>query len=106
VGQRIALTSLGSGSALTRGSDAAFRVIDRGRGRVALQAAGGKVAVKAGRSGEAETYQWVDLQRGDVLLLSAHRYVVTAAGVVSAGQAGPAPDRRDGSVFTWKVARQ
>jgi beta-xylosidase len=117
VGQWIALTSLGSGSALTVGSDAAFRVIDRGRGRVALQAAGGghvsvaadgKVAVKAGRVGEAETFQWVDLQRGDVLLLSlaTHRYVVTAAGVVSAGHAGPAPDRRDGSVFTWKAARQ
>jgi xylan 1,4-beta-xylosidase len=117
VGQWIALESLGSGSPLQVGQGAAFRVIDRGRGRIALQVAGGghvsvaadgKVALKAGSVGDAETFQWVDLQRGDVLLLSlaTHRYVVTTAGVVSADHAGPAPDRRDGSVFKWKVARQ
>jgi hypothetical protein len=117
VGQWIALESLGSGSPLQVGQGAAFRVIDRGRGRIALQVAGGghvsvaadgKVALKAGSIGDAETFQWVDLQRGDVLLLSlaTHRYVVTTAGVVSADHAGPAPDRRDGSVFKWKVARQ
>jgi xylan 1,4-beta-xylosidase len=100
---------------------AAFRVVDRGRGRIALQTAGGQfvsvggagktgeVTVKSGKPGEAETFQWVDLQRGDTLLMSlaTRRYIVAPRipGAVSADHPGPAPDRRDGSCFTWKPVR-
>jgi hypothetical protein len=53
------------------------------------------------------TFQWVDLQRGDTLLMSlaTHRYIVAPAtkGPVAADHPGPAPDRKDGSCFQWNV---
>jgi beta-xylosidase len=96
----------------------AFRVIDMGRGSIALRApdgglvsvegegAAGAVAVKrVAKPGDAQTFQWVDL-RGDILLLSlaTHRYlkVPAAPGPVSADYRGGTPDRKDGSHFTWK----
>lgn len=125
----IAITDLGSGNPLAvvdgklqsvSGAEkaTAFKVVDRGRGRIALQikdgryvsVAGegksGEVTVKSGKPGDAETFQWVDLQRGDTLFLSlaTHRYLVAPKdpGVVAADHAGPAPDRKDGSCFTWQ----
>jgi hypothetical protein len=95
----------------------AFKVVDRGRGRIALQTASGQylsagvigIGVTSAQAGDAETFQWVDLQRGDTLLLSltTHRYVVApkTPGPVTADHPGPAPDRKDGSCFQWKVAR-
>src|SRR5271157_502239 len=127
----ITLTDLANGNALAvadgqlrsaSGADraTAFRVVDRGRGRIALQTAGGKyvsvggtgkageVTVKSGKLGDAETFQWVDLQRGETLLMSlaTHRYIAAPkdSGAVSADHEGPAPARKDGSCFTWKAA--
>ncbi|WP_321470080.1 family 43 glycosylhydrolase [uncultured Paludibaculum sp.] len=110
------LTAAGAGKA------SAFQVVDRGRGRVALRTAqgqfvsvsgagkSGEVVMKAGKPGDAETFQWVDLQRGDTLLLSlvTHRYITAPKepGPVSADHPGPAPDRKDGSCFTWKPAQR
>ena len=99
-----------------------FKVIDVGRGRIALAAPdGGLVSVggegaigavivkKVAKPGHAETFQWVEL-RGDILLLSlaTHRYlrIPAAAGPVSADHQGGSPDRKDGSYFTWKVVRR
>jgi hypothetical protein len=92
--------------------------VDRGKGRIALQTKDGKyvsvggegksgeVMVKSGTPGDAETFQWVDLQRGDTLFLSlaTHRYIVAPkdSGAVAANHPGPAPDRKDGSCFAWK----
>jgi hypothetical protein len=63
--------------------------------------------LKSGKPGDAETFQWVDLQRGETLLLSlaTHRYVVAPkdSGAVAADHPGPAPDRKDGSCFAWKA---
>jgi len=97
----------------------AFKVVDRGKGRISLQTKDGKyvsvggegksgaVTVKSGKPGDAETFQWIDLQRGDTLFLSlaTDRYVVAPKepGVVAADHAGPAPDRKDGSRFAWKM---
>jgi beta-xylosidase len=133
ISQSITLTDLANGNALAvvdgklqsvagAGRATAFRVVDRGRGRVALQTAGGRyvsvggegksgqVTIKSGKPGETETFQWVDLQRGDTLLLSlaTHRYVVAprTAGAVAADHPGPAPDRKDGSCFTWRSVRR
>ena len=130
VSQPITLTDLATGNALAvvdgklqsvSGAEKAtpFRVVDQRRGRIALRTAGGQfvsvgaagkagdVTLKAGKPGDAETFQWVDLQRGETLLLSlaTHRYIVApkAPGAVGADRAGPAPDRRDGSCFSWKV---
>jgi hypothetical protein len=112
VGRRITLTSLADDGRLKVEKAEVFRVVDRGRGRVALQtptgtyvsvAADGVVSLKAGRPGDAETFQWVDLQRGDVLFLSlaTNRYLVMAGGSVKGDHAGPSPDRKDGSCFRW-----
>jgi hypothetical protein len=131
VSQSITLTDLANGNALAvvdgklqsvsgAGKATAFRVVDRGKGRIALQTRDGKyvsvagdgksgeVAVKSGRPGDAETFQWVDLHRGDTLFLSlaTHRYIVAPkdSGAVAADHPGPSPDRKDGSCFAWKSA--
>ncbi len=109
-------------SVAPRSEAAVFRVVDRGQGRIALQASNGMyvsvggsgqagdVTLKAGKPGNAETFQWVDLQRGETLLLSlaTDRYVVAPAtgGAVAADHAGPSPGRKDGSCFTWKLAQK
>lgn len=117
-GRRITFSNLADGNALAISGASVFRVVDRGRGRIALQAASGafvsvagtgkaaEVTLKSGKPGDAETFQWVDLQRGDTLLLSlaTHRYMVAAApGGAAADHPGPAPDRKDGSCFSWKA---
>jgi xylan 1,4-beta-xylosidase len=128
--QSILLTDLANGNALAvvdgklqsvggSGKGTAFRVVDRGRGRIALQTKDGKyvsvgaegksggVTVKSGQPGDAETFQWVDLLRGDTLFLSlaTHRYIVAPKqeGAVAADHPGPSPDRKDGSCFSWKA---
>jgi hypothetical protein len=117
-GRWIAFSSLANGSALSVENAAGFQVIDRGLGRVALRSADGKY-LSAGPAGElrmaqakpamAETFQWVDLQRGDTLLLSVvtHRYLIVppAGGPATADHPGPAPDRKDGTCFRWRVVR-
>lgn len=132
IAQSITLADLGSGNALaavdgklqsvsSSGAATVFHVVDRGKGRIALQTKNGRyvsvagegksgeVTLKSGRPGDAETFQWVDLQRGDTLLLSlaTHRYIVAPKepGAVAADHPGPEPDRKDGSCFAWKVAR-
>jgi xylan 1,4-beta-xylosidase len=124
IGQSITFADLATGNVLAAqggklqsvtAKGTAFRVIDRGRGRIALRAPDGKyvsvgaeVSLKAGKPNDAETFQWVDLQRGDTMLLSlaTHRYlaVPSAGGPVSAYHAGPSPDRKDGSGFSWKLS--
>ena len=130
VSQTITLTDLANGNALAvvdgklqsvSGAEkaTAFRVVDQRRGRIALRTAGGQfvsvgaagkagdVTLKSGKPGDAETFQWVDLQRGETLLLSlaTHRYLVAPKdpGAVAADHPGPAPDRKDGSCFAWKA---
>jgi xylan 1,4-beta-xylosidase len=108
----------GAMQSVTRAERAtAFKVVDRGRGRIALQTRSGDyVSVKgsevhaaSGKPGDTETFQWVDLQRGDTLLLSlaTHRYIVAprTPGPVAADHPGPSPDRKDGSCFQWKVVK-
>jgi hypothetical protein len=99
------------------GSPTAFKVVDRGKGRIALQASSGQylsvadggVRLTSAKPTDAETFQWVDLQRGDTLLMSlaTHRYLVApkTPGSVTADHPGPAPDRKDGSCFKWKVVK-
>jgi xylan 1,4-beta-xylosidase len=121
-GNVLAITDGKVQSVADGGKAAVFRVVDRGRGRVALQTRSGQyVSVGAtGKAGEvtikrskptgAETFQWIDLQRGETLLLSlaTHRYIMapSQSGTVSADHPGPSPDRRDGSCLTWKPARR
>ena len=96
-----------------------FQVVDLGLGRVALKASNGRYISAAengvvlkdldGRKpGDAETFQWINLMRGDTAFMSLvnHRYLVTKPnepGVVLANATGPTPARKGGVCFKWKV---
>lgn len=109
------------GSPFAQGEAPHFRVLDRGKGRIALQSVstGGYVTVKglaglaevrieAEDQGEASTFQWQDLLDGDIMLLSLynHRYVNVdpgAGSLCSADAPGARPDHRGGACFRWRL---
>ncbi len=115
------LRPVGPESPHASGENAHFRVLDRGRGRVALQsvATGGYVTVKGGGGlaevrieaedqGLSSTFQWQDMLEGDLMLLSLHnhRYVFAdpgAGSLCSADARGARPDRRGGACFRWEL---
>jgi beta-xylosidase len=99
--------------------NAKFQVVDLGKGRVALKTANGRfvsaaeeaVVLKdlAGKPpGDAESFQWVNLMRGDTMLmaLTNHRYLATKPnepGPVTVTATGPRPARKGGECFKWKA---
>jgi beta-xylosidase len=117
--QKMSLVNITADAAATAGQNTRFKVVDLGKGRVALQAANGRfasaaeagVALKdlAGKApGDAESFQWVNLMRGDTMLMSLanHRYLATTPnnpGPVSVSSTGPTPARKGGECFKWKV---
>ena len=135
MGKTIFLTSGADGSFLTANienltlvnipasdrapDNAKFQVIDLGKGRVSLEAANGRfVSVDSekailkdlanARPGDAESFQWVNLMRGDTMLMSLtnHRYLATRPnepGPVAATATGPNPARKGGACFKWKA---
>jgi hypothetical protein len=112
-------------SSLAQGPASRFRVLDRGQGRIALESAGGEEStgglvtvenlggmgeVRIGRNGSAEatTFQWQDMLRGDLMLMSLvnHRYLLAQPHARSLGAAdapGTTPDRLNGTCFRWQV---
>ncbi len=99
--------------------NAKFQVIDVGLGRVALKASDGKVIsvsspesvvlkdLAGAKPGDAESFQWVNLMRGDTMLmtLTNHQYLATKPnnpGAVTANALGPNPARKGGAEFKWK----
>ena len=100
-------------------ANATFQVIDLGKGRVALKAANARyvaataeaVELKdlAGRNpGAEQSLQWINLMRGDTLLMSVvnHRYLATQPsepGPVTVSATGASPARKGGECFKWKV---
>ena len=120
-GQIIILTNLGGDTPLKIGDASRFTVVDRGLGRVALQAgdrffsvdtssADARVGLKRGEPGENETFQWAENVYGDLNLLSlaTHRHlrVDPANGNLVADSPGPKPDRKDGSCLGWSTVGQ
>jgi hypothetical protein len=117
--QNNALVNVASDAAGAIPPNARFEVVDLGKGRVALKAgngwfvsaAGDAVTLKdiAGKApAEAESFQWVNLLRGDTMLMSLvnHRYLATkpnAPGPVTANTTGPGPARKSGAEFKWKT---
>jgi hypothetical protein len=101
-----------------------FRVLDRGNGRIALQSAisGGyvtvhsfgemaEVRIEKEDQGEASTFQWQDMLRGDLMLMSlkTHRYLFAdpfAESLCSADAPGARPDRKGGACFVWESVRE
>jgi xylan 1,4-beta-xylosidase len=96
-----------------------FKVIDLGKGRITLKTMSGgfvsvaedTVSVKnlVGKTpGDAESFQWINLMRGDTMLMSLvnHRYLATKPnnpGPVTISATGPRPDRKDGACFKWRI---
>jgi hypothetical protein len=72
-----------------------------------VNAGSGEVTLRAGEPGNGETFQWVEMQAGDVMFLSLanHRYLLAKPGAPLVGNhPGGSPDHRDGSGFTWRAA--
>jgi xylan 1,4-beta-xylosidase len=112
------------GSPYAVGTASQFRVLDRGQGRIALQsvATGGfvtlkgdggmaEVRIESTDQGESSTFQWQDMLRGDLMLMSlaTHRYLFAdpnAGSLCSADAVGARPDRKDGSCFRWEIVEK
>ena len=108
-------------SRFTENKASHFKVLDRGNGRIALQsvATGGfvtvigkagmaQVRIEAEEQGDASVFQWQDMLRGDLMLMSlySHRYLFAdpnAMSLYSADAKGARPDRKDGSCFSWEI---
>jgi beta-xylosidase len=133
LGKTIMLTSGADGSTLwedtqsnllvnamtVTGENAGFQVIDLGLGRVAFKAADGRfvsvaeegVTLKdlAGKKpGDAESFQWINLMRGDTAFMSLvnHHYLTTKPnepGAVTATATDVTPARKGGAEFKWKA---
>ena len=115
---------IAAGDRLANSAAAKFRVLDRGQGRIALQSVtdSGFVTVKwlgvmadvrieKEEKGDASLFQWEDMLRGDLMLMSlaTHRYLFAdpfARSLTSADSRGTSPDRKDGSCFGWTVVSE
>lgn len=113
------LTNIAADPAAAAAESTKFKVVDLGKGRVALQAANGwfvsaeqeNAVLKdlAGKApGETETFQWINLMRGDTVLMSLtnHRYLATKPnqpGPVTVAATGPSPARKSGVEFKWNI---
>jgi beta-xylosidase len=113
------LVNVAADSANASGENARFKVIDLGKGRVALRAHNGRFVSAAqngvalqeltgNKPGDAESFQWISLMSGDTALMSLvnHRYLATKPnepGPVTATATGPSPARKNGECFKWKV---
>lgn len=116
--QSMSLVNVPADSTNAVAENACFKVIDLGKGRVALKAFNNRFVSAsedsallkdlAGKSpGDAESFQWINLMRGDTMLMSLvnHRYLATKPnnpGLVTVSATGPRPDRKDGACFKWK----
>ncbi len=113
------LVNVAADSTAANARNVKFQVVDMGLGRVALKADNGRfvsvaeegVTLKnlAGKvPGDAESFQWINLMRGDTMLMSLtnHRYLATKPnelGPVTVSATGPRPARKDGACFKWKA---
>ena len=113
------LVNVAADSADANTPNVRFQVVDLGKGRVALKTANGRfvsaaedgVSLKdlAGKTpGDAESFQWINLMRGDTMFMSLanHRYLATKPnepGPVTATATGPSPARKKGECFKWKA---
>jgi hypothetical protein len=112
------LINVAADAAAASSANAKFQVVDLGKGRVALKAANGRFVsvaeeaavlkeVDSGSPEKAEAFQWVNLMRGDMMLMSltTHKYLATkpnAPDVVTVTATGPTPARKGGECFKWK----
>jgi beta-xylosidase/GH35 family endo-1,4-beta-xylanase len=112
-------TLLNIASANQTPASAKFQVVDLGKGRVALKAGNGRIVsvdkanvilkdLGNAKPGDAESFQWINLMRGDTMFMSLtnHCYLATKpneTGPVTATATGPNPARKGGACFKWKA---
>jgi len=117
--QNNALVNIAADAAGAVPQNAKFQVVDLGLGRVALKAGDGRFVSAAADSvvlkglegakpSDAESFQWVNLMRGDTMLMSLvnHRYLATKPnhpGPVTITATGPTAARKGGECFKWKA---
>jgi xylan 1,4-beta-xylosidase len=117
--QNNALVNVAADASSAAPQAAKFQVVDLGKGRVALKASNGRFVSVAGETAglkdiagsnpsEAESFQWVNLMRGDTMLMSLtnHRYLETKPnelGQVKVPATSPTPVRKKGECFKWKT---
>jgi hypothetical protein len=95
--------------------------MDLGLGRVAFKASNGRFASVAedggsvtlkdlagNKPGDAESFQWINLMRGDTAFMNLvhHRYLATKPnepGPVTANATDVTPARKGGVCFKWKA---
>ena len=94
-----------------------FKVINCELGRVALLvnnkyvsvSTDGQVTLKSCKTlGNNETFQWIQLERGDLVLLSlqTNRYLqLDSKGTLNALKDNPSPNRKDGTRFEWNTIK-
>ncbi len=108
-------------AAAVQGENSRFQVIDLGLGRVALKASNGRYVSAAeegvtlkelasNKPGDAESFQWINLMRGDTAFMSLvnHRYLATkpnAPGQVMANATDVTPARKGGVCFKWREVK-
>jgi beta-xylosidase len=113
------LVNVGVDSGDAKTANVRFQVLDLGKGRVAFKAANGRFISSTGEvavlkditgkvPGDAESFQWINLMRGDTAFMSLvnHRYLATKPnqlGPVTADATGPQPARKGGVCFKWKT---
>jgi beta-xylosidase len=121
---KMALVNVAVDAAAADAQNTRFQVVDLGRGRVALKACDGSF-VSAAEDGavlkprnlagkppsNAESFQWINLMRGDTMLMSLanHRYLAikpNTPGPVTVSAVGPSPARKDGACFKWKAVER
>ena len=117
--QNNALVNVAADASSAAPQAAKFQVVDLGKGHVALKASNGRFVSVAGEAAglkdlagsnpsEAESFQWVNLMRGDTMLMSItnHRYLETKPnelGQVKVTATGSTPARKKGECFKWKT---
>lgn len=117
--QNSSLVNVPAASTNTVAEKVQLGVVDLGKGRVALKTVNGRfvsiaddrVSLKelTGKSpGESESFQWINLMRGDTMLMSLvnHRYLATKPnnpGPITVSATVPRPDRKEGACFKWKA---
>jgi xylan 1,4-beta-xylosidase len=117
--QNNVLVNVAAGMAGAVVKNATFQVLDLGKGRVARKTANGRFVSAAAETavlrdltgknpGDAESFQWVNLLRGDTMLMSLmnHRYLATKPnepGPATVSATGPRPARKGGACFKWKT---
>ena len=113
------LVNVPADSAEAKTPNVRFQVVDLGPGRVALKVANGRFVSAAENEvtlkdlaskapGEAESFQWINLMRGDTMLMSLtnHRYLTAKPnepGPVTVSATGPSAARKSGAEFKWKA---